>query len=242
MRNSVKALECYAYRVFLSSGRRSNAGKSSFYRWGDDIFTQQKPLSEVTAAVYGLTRYYAPEESFVSRNDQPANWYATRNRLRYTLFEYELYLLATEGQGKEPDLKWELLKDSTIEHILPQTPDADSHWKAVWSSDDFNLCLHDIANLVLTQDNSRYLNFEFSRKKGKPGESPSYSNSDIRQERRIARFGDWTRKAFDERRAELVAWLNQRWKTEDTQSAVTLEVADVDDEDSSVANAEGITS
>ncbi|WP_304909604.1 DUF1524 domain-containing protein [Methylotenera sp.] len=66
----------------------------------------------------------------------------------------------------------------------------------------------------MTQNNSNYLNFEFSRKKGIPGQGPSYSNSDIRQERKISMYPDWTPKEFIERRCELEAWINKRWKTE----------------------------
>jgi len=227
----LKALECFAYRVFLCNGRRSNAGKSSFYRWGHEIFIQTQTLRDVTAKVHDLTRYYATEESFVEENAKPGDWYGTRSRLKYTLFEYELHLLATEGQGKQPYLTWEQLNDSTIEHILPQTPEEKSHWNAMWSPDDFKTCVHDIANLVLTQNNSSYKNFEFSRKKGTPGQSPSYSNSDIRQERKISSFPDWTRKEFMERRSELVTWINDRWKTEGSQGATTLEVVDEADED-----------
>jgi hypothetical protein len=227
----LKALECYAYRVFLYQGRRSNAGKSSFYRWGYEIFRQKQTLSDVIAWIHDLTRYYSSEKSFTEGNVNPGNWYGTRHRLKYTLFEYELHLLATEGQGKEPLLTWEQLNDSTIEHILPQTPEEDSHWKIAWSPNDFKECLHDIANLVLTQNNSNYKNFEFSRKKGQPGQSPSYSNSDIRQERKISLFSDWTPEQFGQRREELVAWINKRWKTEAGQTVTALEVVDEADED-----------
>jgi hypothetical protein len=224
----LNALECFAYRVFLYNGRRSNAGKSSFYRWGYEIFSQTETLLDVISWVHDLTRYYATDQSFTAK---PANWYGSRHLLRYTLFEYELHLLASEGQGKQPHLTWEQLNDSTIEHILPQTPEENSHWKDVWSPDDFNTCVHDIANLVLTQDNSSYRNFDFPRKKGMPGQSPSYSNSDIRQERKISRFADWTPKEFTERRNELVEWINDRWKTEGGQGATALEVVDEADED-----------
>jgi hypothetical protein len=123
------------------------------------------------------------------------------------------------------------LSDSTIEHILPQTPREGSRWLQVWSPEDFKECLNDIANLVLTQNNSNYLNFEFSRKKGEPGLSPSYSNSDIRQERRIARFSDWSRREFDQRREELAGWISQRWKTESGAGGIRLELDDEADED-----------
>ena len=225
----------------LYDGRRSNAGKSSFYRWGYEIFTQPQTLHDVTAGVNDLTRYYATEESFNRKNATPDNWYGTLHRLKYTLFEYELHLLTTVGKGKQPLLTWEQLNDSTIEHILPQTPEENSHWKSVWNSDRFKTCLHDVANLVLTQNNSNFRNFEFSRKKGTPGQSPSYINSDIRQERKISIFPDWTPKEFMERRSELVAWIDDRWKTEGGHSATPLEVVDEADEDGIEAQVEGST-
>ena len=99
--------------------------------------------------------------------------------------------------------------------------------------------MHDIANLVLTQENSSYRNFEFLRKKGMPGQSPSYSNSDIRQERKISSYPDWTPKEFMYRRNELVSWINDRWKTECAQGTTTLEVVDEADEDGTEAQVEG---
>jgi hypothetical protein len=227
----LKALESFAYRVFLRQGRRSNAGKSSFHRWGFEIFTQIKTIRDVTAWVYDLTRYYAPEESFSGGIASPSNWYGTRHLLKYTLFEYELHLLATEGQGKTPHLKWEQLRDSTIEHILPQTPEENSHWKSVWSPDEISTSTHDIANLVLTQDNSSYSNFEFARKKGMPGQSPSYSNSDIRQERKLSSFTDWTPEEFKARRSDLVTWISNRWRTESGQKDMTDEIDEEEDVD-----------
>lgn len=220
----LKALECYAYRVFMYDGRRSNTGKSSFFRWGYQVFTRACDLQRVTSGIHNLTRHYASEKSFHKGNSEPGDWYSSRRLLKYTLFEYELHLLATEGQGKEPLLTWAQLSDSTLEHILPQTRGKDSHWKAVWSKDDYKDCLHDIGNIVLTQDNSSYSNFEFVRKKGRSGIGPSYCNSDIRQERRISVHQDWTPAEFYIRRNELVSWINERWKTEQSVDDTLLDV------------------
>ncbi len=230
----LKALECFAYRVFLFDGRRSNAGKSNFHRWGSEVFSKDKSLKEVNASVYELVRKYAPEESFAKPNADPSDWYARRYLLRYTLFEYELNLLKTEGKGKQPNLKWEQLNDSTIEHILPQTPEDNSHWKSVWTTEEILKSEHDIGNLVLTQNNSNYKNFEFVRKKGKTGVSPSYSDSDIRQERKIAAYPDWTPLEFELRRSEMVTWINDRWKTEIDEIVPQVLVDDEADEDSVV--------
>jgi hypothetical protein len=159
------------------------------------------------------------------------DWYRTRHLLKYTLYEYELELVNTEGKGAQPQLKWEQLSDATIEHILPQHPEEVSEWKNSWSEKDFQECLHDIGNLVLTHNNSNYSNFEFARKKGRPGESPSYCDSDIRQERRLARFDQWTKKEFEERRTILIRWINDRWKTTPTPTDDIIVSADEADED-----------
>lgn len=215
----LKAMECFAYRVFLYRGRRSNAGKSNFHRWGWEIREGSKRIGDVTKLVHELTRYYHPENEFVDANASINDWYGRRRLLRYTLYEYELKLLNEEGKGAKPRLAWEDLNESTIEHILPQNPQANSHWLSVWSDAERKEYLHDIGNLVLTLNNSNYLNFDFERKKGLPGVSPSYCDSPIQQERRISRFKDWTQKELLERRTELIAWIAQRWKTEGTSTA-----------------------
>lgn len=226
----LKALECFAYRVFLYRGRRSNAGKSNFHRWGWEIKEGTRKIGDVTTWIHELTRYYHPESEFVDANAPIEDWYSGRRLLRYTLYEFELKLLKDEGKGAKPKLAWEDLSDSTIEHILPQNPKANSHWLSAWADAERKEFLHDIGNLVLTLNNSHYLNFDFDRKKGSPGVSPSYCDSPIQQERRISRYKDWTKKELLERRAELIEWINQRWKTEGTASA-HIEVNEDENED-----------
>jgi len=224
------ALECYAYRVFLFEGKRSNAGKSSFHRWADDIFTGRHGLSDVTSWIYGLIEEYNSESGFVTWISRPDNWYAHRGLLRYTLFEYELHLLETDGKGKGPALSWsDLMNDSTIEHILPQNPDAGSEWVVKWTPDEMKMHLHDLGNLVLTQNNSNYLNSDFQRKRGVAGKSPSYIHSDIRQERDVSGYSDWTAKESGLRRDKIVHWIKGRWKS---RNPVSTELpADQEDED-----------
>ena len=210
----LKALECFAYRVFLYRGRRSNAGKSNFHRWAWELCEGSQKINDITGWIHELTRYYHPETDFMKENAPLDDWYGNRRLLRYTLYEFELKLREEEGKGAKPKLAWEDLNDSTIEHILPQNPKANSHWTTVWTEADRVECLHDIGNLVLSLNNSNYLNFDFARKKGSPGVSPSYCDSPIQQERRISRYTDWTKTELLQRRAELINWVNTRWKTE----------------------------
>ena len=226
----LQALECYAYRVFIFEEKRSNCGKSSFYRWADEVFKGKASLEETAAKVRGLIEWYAPTSSFHTWSNVPQNWYNPRRLLRYTLYEYELHLLATDGKGKAPVLKWpDLMSDATIEHILPQNPDERSEWLVKWSNEDRDGHLHDIGNLVLTQNNSNYRNFDFTRKKGQPGISPSYSHSDIRQERDISAYADWTREELMKRREKVVEWLQDRWKS--GVAAAGPAEGDLDDQD-----------
>lgn len=227
----LESLERYAYRVFLLEGRRSNAGKSSFYRWAYEVFINKRTIAVVTQEVRVLIRHYAPEESFMAEISHPANWYGSRNRLKYTLFEYELKCLKDEGKEMRPKLGWRDLKDSTLEHILPQNPETLSQWRLDWSNEDIEECLHDIGNIVLTKNNSNYYNFEYERKRGEVGISPSYSDSDIRQERRVARHETWNREEFNARRKELVEWIHTRWATLPAPVVVDFEIDDEADED-----------
>jgi len=210
----IKAIECFIYRVFLFEGKRGNAGKSSFYRWGKELFDNTHATTKIEASILSLVRYYSPENDFITRVSAPFSWYSRRHSLKYTLFEYEKYLLEKESKGQKPRITWlELAKDSTLEHILPQTPKKDSHWLRVWSDTDIEQYRHDIGNLVLTRDNSSYYNFEFLRKKGEVGQGICYSNSDIRQERKIAAFDDWIVDSVIDRRKELVKWIISNWQT-----------------------------
>lgn len=208
----LKALELFSYRVFLWEGKRSNTGLSKFYKWADDVFSSRQSLDTVIDWILGTINLYSNENRFRKELDEePYEWFYWRRLLKYTLYEYELYLLDTEGKGSTPKLAWRDLSDATIEHILPQNPKENSYWKQSWSEAEIKKYLHDISNLVLTKDNSHYLNFDFDRKKGSSGVGHCYSNSDIRQERKIAEFDEWTATNSQKRREELVFWIIDRW-------------------------------
>ncbi len=225
-------MKCFHTEYFFGKEKRSNAGLSKFYRWADDIFTSKHSLQSVTEWIYGTINWYSPENGFrKSLTEDFFEWYHHRRLLKYTLFEFELFLL--KGKNK-PKLNWEDLTDSTIEHILPQNPDANSNWISKWTNEERKKFLHDISNLVLTKDNSRYSNFEFERKKGIAGSGYSYSNSDIRQERKIAEFDDWTPENRSIRRKELTSWIIGNWGIDRHFQAPTDDI--IEDEEEPIFN------
>lgn len=207
----LKAVENFAFRIFLWKEKRSNTGLSSFYRWSSEIFTDKHTIDNITNWIYGAINWYSDENEFREEVKTISNWYSARRLLQYSLYEYELWLLKKEGEEVSPKLNWDDLSDATIEHILPQNPSYNSVWKQSWTDEEFNSYIHDLSNLVLTKDNSHYLNFDFGRKKGNVGAGRCYSNSDIRQERKIAEFGNWTAESCKTRRKILEEWIIERW-------------------------------
>jgi hypothetical protein len=215
--NLLQSVEKFSYRVFIIEGKRSNAAKTSFFRWGWEMYYEKYTIDAITGWILETINHYSNENDF--RNwleGDPDNWYEYYYRaLKYTLFEYELYLLETEGKDVKPKLSWASIGYSTIEHILPQTPDKKSKWLEDWSKEDIKKYLHDISNLVLTNDNSSYKNFEFFIKRGNPGEGHCYANSDIRQERKISEYKAWTVDSCKKRRKDIIHWIIFKWGIDD---------------------------
>lgn len=227
----LRTLELFSYRVFLWQGKRSNTGLSKFHKWADDIFSKKQSLESIIDLIKGTIKWYSSESHFRKElQEEPFDWYHCRRLLKYTLYEYELWLLNSEGKGANPKLAWSDLSDATLEHILPQNPKDDSYWKQLWSEVEIKKYLHDISNLVLTRDNSHYLNFDFDRKKGSAGFGHCYSNSDIRQERKIAEFDEWTPVSCANRRDTIVLWIIARWGI-DEHFEIPIEVLELEDED-----------
>lgn len=227
----LQALELFSYRVFLLSEKRSNTGLSKFYRWADDVFSKQHSVESITDWILGMVNWYSNENNFRKYlHEDFYEWYHSRRLLRYTLYEYELWLLKSEGNNSKSKLAWQDLTDATFEHILPQNPKENSEWKKKWPDDDSRKYLHDISNIVLTQNNSHYLNFDFVRKKGIPGVGHCYANSDIRQERKIAEFEDWTPETCQERRKSLISWIIDRWGI-DKHFEIPKDIEEIEEEE-----------
>ncbi|KAK3606796.1 hypothetical protein CHS0354_018390 [Potamilus streckersoni] len=214
----LEALERYAYR--------KSHRAVCLILLGKDLFENKTKLEDIINLIDGLTQRYYSTSNFKEALEKPSHWYSRSRLLKYTLFEYEIHL-----KKQKPCIAWED-KDISIEHILPQTLDEGSQWLTDWNNEnDIKTYLHDIGNLVLTRDNTSLSNKEFNDKKGKPGEGTGYSNSDIRQERRIASFDKWDKDAVEKRRNEIIEWITDRWKLPDnTPSSSIPDSSDTDDD------------
>lgn len=214
----LKAVECFSFRAFLWERRRSNAGKSQLFRFAKLLTDGSISVDQVVKEVYGLANYYAPVAKFKSEIHELQDWYSRPKLVRCVLFAYEQYLVERHHPGESLKITWnEVAADSTLEHILPQNPDDKSEWKKIWNDELIKHWKHALGNLVFTKDNSRYHNFDFTRKRdgvedGAPrSERYCYRNSNIMQERQIADFETWSPKQVKDRHEMLLKWIVERW-------------------------------
>lgn len=102
---------------------------------------------------------------------------------------------------------------ATLEHVLPQHPQADSDWvKWFPKKHDRQSWVHRLANLVLLDrnKNSSASNFDFSKKvnvyfKGNGTASPFVLTQDVRTCKR------WNKAVLEERQARLLGILKKHW-------------------------------
>jgi uncharacterized protein with ParB-like and HNH nuclease domain len=209
---TLQHLEKYTYRVFYWRRARSNAGQTALFRLGHTYY--RNPNTELTLEeINQLGFRYCTNEFFNDRfNLENENWYEWSG-INYFLYEYEHFL----AKGKPVKLTWETItsraKSSSIEHILPQTPE-DIYWLDRFSKEKHLRWKNDIGNLTLTFDNSKLGNKRFPLKKGNPGQDGCYANSPLFIERELAKYQDWSEEEIKHRRSEIVNWAKERWKVD----------------------------
>ena len=237
-RDLLDLCERFAFRVYRTLRKYANSGQSQFFRLGFEVFTGKRDQAGTLNRIRELVEYYSPDDEFqealqrVPRYGWPG--------LKYMLYEWEQHL----GGQRDVQLDWERLEQrdasKTVEHILPQTPtDA---WKLVFSSDEIEALTHDVGNLVLTEDNSVYLNRTFAEKRGLAGERGAdgslrrtYANSTLFQERALGEYEEWTPATLRQRHDEIMEWAKGRWQVDPPQTSEGIAV-----EDDEADEAEGI--
>jgi hypothetical protein len=214
--------ERYAFRVYRLLRKYANSGQSQFFRLANDVFLGTRDKDATLNRIRELAAYYSPEDQFLEALERTPRygWVG----LKYMLYEWEHHLAGK----KAVQLDWERLEQrdasKSIEHILPQTP-TDPYWLERFTADEREQLTHDLGNLVLTEDNSVYLNKPFGKKRGVAGErssdgslTRSYANSTLFQEKALLEVAEWTPAAIQVRRDEILAWARRRWHIDPPQA------------------------
>jgi hypothetical protein len=101
----------------------------------------------------------------------------------------------------------------TVEHVLPQSPKANSLWCGDFTEDERSYWVHRLANLVLLarKKNAEASNKDFQEKKrtyftGRSGTSPFPLTTQVLQQ------STWTPDVLRERQAELLVHLKRLWR------------------------------
>lgn len=225
----LKLCEKFAFRVYRYERKRSNAGQSSLFKFGFDVYHEKITHQEAYIDVHKLLLLYSPNKEFIKDAKAEVDWYGWYG-LKYLLYEYELYLAA----GKPVLMDWVYLqkkdKQDSVEHILPQTP-TQPYWQSRWTKEQIEEATHDIGNLVITFDNSTYSNKGFDKKRGVAGQKGCYAGSSLFAERELACYDDWSYKEFVKRKQKLTDWIIQRWHVEDIGAALTVIEDETEDEE-----------
>jgi len=223
--------ERFAFRVYRTLRKYANSGQSQFFRLANDVFRGKRDQAATLNRLRELVEYYSPDDQFLEALDRVPKY--GWPGLKYMLYEWEHKLAGK----KAVHLDWERLEQrdasKSIEHILPQTPT--DEWKQAFTADEIDVWTHDIGNLVLTEDNSVYLNRGFLAKRGTAGDRSAdgsvkrvYANSSLYQEKVLLEFDEWTAETIQQRRDEIMNWARKRWHVDLPQ---TLEGVDADDEE-----------
>ena len=209
----LKLCEKYAFRAFrVASNRVDSAAESVLFRLGNQYYNEKITLETLTESIQRDLHSRCSDAVFAQEffigNLKP--WYG-RNGLKYLLYEYEEYLHG----GQSPTINWASIyagREKTIEHILPQTPEAESEWLKLFTPALVEQYKHVLGNLTLTEDNSKLGRKSFGEKKGKPGQPGAcYSNSNLKCERELAGLEKWILTSIEARQKSLAAWAAERW-------------------------------
>ena len=229
----LKTVECFIYWTYLVAGYRRNYCEDEIYQcaaflWGSVLHdcvvfaeeqTQELQLlnDDIDMVIHSIRRVAVSLSKVEDVIKTPLDWFHTKwDALKYTLFEYEKWLIEQRQPGYPVAIEWGKLDDKmTREHILPQTPT--DYWRENWSKDDFVLWDNDIGNILLTLDNSVYSNHPYPRKcrgedeDGNRVADKYYANSGLMQEREMVKYKDWTVAEAKKRHDELVDFILKRW-------------------------------
>ena len=151
---------------------------------------------------------------FKAHIDDRENYYYSWNGLSYFLYEYNDSLDIPNAAK----IEWYKLSSTSIEHVLPQTPES-TYWKTAFSSylgtDEEKKIVNSLGNLLLLSsgsENSSLKNFSYPVKREMDVDSRKFAYCDgSRSAREVAEEKCWTAKQIYKRSIKLLDFLFDHW-------------------------------
>ncbi len=145
--------------------------------------------------------------------DKKADYYYAWNGLRYFLYEYNDSI---KIQNAAP-IQWYQLNNTSIEHVLPQTPTTE-YWLAAFPNytiDEMRIITNSLGNLLLLScgaENSSLSNYSFPVKKDMSVGSGKFAYTQgSRSAREIAENDCWTINEVSKRSDNLIQFMYNHW-------------------------------
>ncbi|MGX2984198.1 DUF262 domain-containing protein [Helicobacter sp. 23-1048] len=225
----LKHIEKFLFLMFRISYRQANFKEQDICKNAYLYFRNEKTIDEIKYFIkeiyfdsIELGQLKAKVETYF--REQRGGYFAWKG-LRYFLFEYEECLREDNKRNTNKiSWKWEdftkSIKDSTtIEHILPQTPESNSEWETMLNQTpgikgkqekarkaNIHQLTNSLGNLVPL---SQPLNSELGRKpfeqKVERYKEGSYAEIEISQSKK------WDKQAIENRSEKLLDFMFERW-------------------------------
>lgn len=199
-------LEAYCVRSFVICNRRAGAGSSAFARVAKNLYwadasTRDERLAAALATIDGRLDAYGPDERVGAALLDRGFFHAhSPTDIRFLFFEWEKHLGGRAGA----EYTWKAFADgrvTQVEHVFSQN----GRRKLGGNAATHDANVHRLGNLTITRVNQALSNKTFEAKR------PIYRESNLRIERACAEFDTWTLDVLDQREAELVDFVKQRW-------------------------------
>lgn len=154
------------------------------------------------AAAFELT----DEEKMDTRERIGGEIYLVKPVRKYILLRLDSIIAANPGASYAH-------KIITVEHVLPQSPNEDSHWVSDFSEDERTYWTHRLGNLLLLNrtKNSEAQNYDFDVKKWKYFTS-SKGAALFALTTQVLSYQEWTPTVVEQRQAELTKKLIDEWE------------------------------
>lgn len=224
----LKHIEKFLFLMFRVAYRQANFKFGDIYSHSYNYFMENEDIVEVGSFIetiyfdsVDLGQLKTKVETYFR---EKRGGYFEWKGLRYFLFEYEEYLMSEQNKRNKPKFSWEdftksLADSTTIEHILPQTPESKSEWEQILNQTvgikgkqekTRNANIHQLTNsLGNLVPLSKPLNSELGRKpfekKVERYKTGSYSQIEISQSKK------WDKKAIETRSKRLLDFMFERW-------------------------------
>lgn len=207
MKDILKLIEIFSFRVYSIGRKRSDTGIASFYPLGYRVHSEKLVHVEITKELIEMINYYQDDKAFeINLMVENFYWRVYTDDIKYLLVEFEESL---RKHIKEPlDLNLENIfsEKFEIEHVWARDP---SKLKLSKKLEEIHEQYKDkLGNLTLAsqQWNSKWRHSPFEKKR------KDYQNSVLRVQKELAVVSKWGKEQIKAREKRIVNFALERWK------------------------------